>query len=424
MLPSRESKQVSLGSVVLLVASVACGSADTKSPTPAAKAAPVAADKPTTRDAAPAKASPPEDTKVPDTKADDAPPTIPPPGDTLASLLPEPTPPLTLQHARELAGKRSWLAAASVYGALFRADPKDVRALAGRGFALASSGDPRAEPFARADFTQALTLSPSPATAAMVHFNFGTLEEKLGHLDAARTHFGEAVALHPSAASTQALARVSGTPAPARRVEPICEMSGVDDAQRATGALDIVTRVRKEQGSNAELPADDNAASTALCEGTCETAFVSTLGDEGSTIEAHVVVHERGGYWLVPKIVAGNGPDARCPDEIVDVSVDHLGPLVRARFSLLVNFWDDCDMDDPECLNGCFWSDRVDHVVMIDEAKGRYVVITARSPEIDEGAGGAWRSLEGTPVLPPDMVKTDGAKVIVKGCGLDREVTL
>jgi hypothetical protein len=394
---------------------LACGAQDPRSPPPAAERKPVEAP-------ASSREAEPDATPIADTLAT-TPSEVPPEPPTLATLLPPASRPITLQHARELAKAGSWLAAAAVYGAMFEADPKDVRALSGRGFALASSGDPRADALARADYVRALELPATPAAKAMVHFNLASLEERLGNRDAAREQFGKAYALKPTESARHGIERMGGTP-PAKPGAPRCEVTTPAQAERATSTLDVLRRIRKAQRDTHELPADDNAASKELCGGACENAFLSTLGDHGGTIEGHVVVHERGGFWVIPQLVSGNGPDARCPDEIVDIAVTHEGPLVRASFSLLVNFWDDCDMQDPDCLNGCFWETRVDHVVLVDEAKGRWMMVTGTAPENDVGGDGPWQRLEETKVLPPGMITTEGTSVKIRGCGLDEDVTL
>lgn len=350
----------------------------------------------------------------------------------LAELLPRAPAPISLQHARTLAKDGTWAEAAAIYNALVVADPKDARALAGRGFALASWGDPRVVGHARADLDAALAMGPERKLAAAIRFNAGNLEEAVGDRARAAAHYRESTALRPSADASHALARVGGDPKRVFGEGARCEFDGPLRATAARSFSDAVTKIRAVQvDAPKRRKLNDADAQALLCDGACPAdAFVAMLGfldgpsEEEASTEAHLIIpRAKATTWVIPRLAMGNGNAARCPDEIVDITVDDVAGLVRARLTLLVNHLEECDDEVKGCLPGCFWMSRTDYVVWAAPATGEHVVLRS-TLTLEEPTAAPWQRLEEQPVLPPGVVHVDETGVHMHGCGITRDVAL
>lgn len=356
-------------------------------------------------------------------------------GASLASLLPPAPDPITLAHARALAQDGTWLEAAAVYDALARATPDDARVLAGRGFALASSGDARAEPLARTDYEHALALADDDATRALVHYDLGLLDEHAGHLDDARAHYAEANRLRPSRPAAEALERIGDARPPDADQERECSLEPARAAEAVPdlrGVVALLVRTREEAERNTgdadPAPATEEEARALLCHPEpCDvsSAFVSDLVQGDIVVQAHVVVpRPSGGYWVIPRVRVGSGRGARCPDEMrrsTEAALERPGAtaLTRARVSSLVNEYSECfDDEDEDCAQGCSWSAREVVELLVDPDTGRYVEGSAQVELEDEGTG------DGSVLLPPDAFRLVDGAVVFTGCDGREPVTL
>jgi len=109
--------------------------------------------------------------------------------------------------------------------------PDDPQATGERGFAKLQAGDNEG---ARVDFERAIELGGSPTLRAQLHFNVGLLEEKAGHMDAARSAYARSQRLHPTAAAAAKLAgHIEACPLAFEEPSPITEYASWFDAVRA-----------------------------------------------------------------------------------------------------------------------------------------------------------------------------------------------
>ncbi len=98
----------------------------------------------------------------------------------------------------------------------------------------------------------------------------------------------------------------------------------------------------------------ETAAHELLCGGTCDlrAPFFSRMIAQEGLLEAHLVVPREGGYWVVPRVVTGNGILARCPDEIREAKITGTATGFHARVVMLVNDWKETDT-----ASWCEWSE-------------------------------------------------------------------
>ncbi|MBX7195618.1 MAG: hypothetical protein K1X94_26415 [Sandaracinaceae bacterium] len=378
---------------------------------------------------APSTAPPPTATSAPPTS-----PATPPSDPALDALLPEPTPPISLAHARALSREGTWLEAAAVYDALVHETPTEARYLAGRGFSLASSEREGTAVLARADYTRALALATDDAMRALVHYDLGLLDEHAGLRDDAHGHYAEAHRLHPSRASTEALARTGGEPESAAvrcELELAASATSVADL-RAVLALLVRTEEQDYLEDEPPQPATEEEAAALLChDHPCDVThpFVSDFVLSSSVFEAHVVVpRPSGGYWVIPRVgPIANGIAARCPDELLGegaASLERPGAsaLARLRVRWLENDWNECFGDEPdddgeECLDGCWWDARKDLEILVDAESGRYVIGAARRA-LDEATD------EGPSLLPEAAFVMTERGLTFTACGRHDPVVL
>lgn len=362
------------------------------------------------------------------------------PDPALAALLPDAPGEVSLAHARSLAHDGTWLEAAAVYDALAQGAPTEARYVAGRGFALASCGDPRALPLARADYLRALELATDDPTRALVHYDLGLLDEHAGHTDDARAHYAEANRLRPSHAAAEALARTGGVDTTSDSDALVCELEPTATAEAVADLRAVVALLVRTEGSDwiedpddLPLPTSEAEAAELLCHGhACDVsgAFVSDFVLTSDVFEAHVVVpRPSGGYWVIPRVgPVANGIAARCPDELRGAPAGTLarpsaGSLVRVHVTWLENFWNECFGDEEEgdeeeeCLDGCWWDARKDLEILVDAETGRYAIGSARRA-LDEEVE------EGPSLLPPEPFTVVDGNVVFTGCGHHDRVTL
>lgn len=363
-----------------------------------------------------------------------APAVAPPPAATPTglALLPSASEPFTLQHARTLAGREAWPESAAVYTALLETRTDDPRLLSGRGYALSSWGEPAVVDQALSDFERARELTDDARLSSVIAFNLGNLHERLGHRVRAREHYARARSLQGGGAVSHALNRVDdGARHPYDG--PTCTLHDAVPTRIASSWVEALAQLRELQGLPRPRGIDDSRAQQELCGGECPSGgVVSRLGsssdpdlDHEETLEAHVLVSTGSRIVMVPQVARGMGDAARCPDELIETSVDRWHGWSRARISMLTSTLTDCDPDgDDECMPGCTWLSRTDYVVLVPESGSEAVVLEASLAFRDPDAEVPWEWLERYPVLPPGVLHADEDGLHVHGCGLTRDVSL
>lgn len=114
-----------------------------------------------------------------------------------------------LETARKLTRDKDYDGAIAAFDAIIATDPKQAKALSGRGYAHLLAGHLDE---ADRDFVYALALDDTPAFVAAVTYNRGLVAERKGDDKAAAKHYEASLALRDATAVREALARVTKKP--------------------------------------------------------------------------------------------------------------------------------------------------------------------------------------------------------------------
>ncbi len=125
-----------------------------------------------------------------------------------------------LAEGRKLAGEKKWADAAAKFQEAVAARPNDPRALAELGYAQHHAGE---NDKARATNKLALAAASDPNLRAMILFNDGLVDEKLGDKAAARAHYQASYKLRANDIVKKRLEGVGGTVGPCDGVFPTME---------------------------------------------------------------------------------------------------------------------------------------------------------------------------------------------------------
>jgi tetratricopeptide (TPR) repeat protein len=268
---------------------------------------------PKSSDAPPAPAPSRSAAALPDASAPDA--SAP---DATAMARPAPSPEALAAYARGLATGRAATkkgdtgVAVQAFTDALASLPDDPQATGERGFAKLQAGDNEG---ARVDFERAIELGGSPTLRAQLHFNVGLLEEKAGHMDAARSAYARSQRLHPTAAAAAKLAgHIEACPLAFEEPSPITEYASWFDAVRA---LRPAATAATGPAARAVLCAADSAECRELEDG----RVLLVVDADGRTVDA--VIEDGTKVYVVRKVserISGSG--FKCPDAL---------PTVRAQ---------------------------------------------------------------------------------------------
>lgn len=268
---------------------------------------------------------------------------------------PEPT---TITRARELAREERWLESATIYGAVFDADPTDARALAGRGFALLHIDGELAA--ARADLERARGLAADDERlVSTIDHNFG--------LVAAREAGEDAVAPPVGCRGTQ-----------------VVEVAGASVADLVAVVMQIRGRSPDDWGADDPLPEDVPSARLLLCgTGACPESgpFIASYAP-ADMFAAHLVVPLAAGGFALYADVTPAGMAGRCSDgggaRIVPAPY---GRTEVHAYTLRNSLDEICDANGAECLEGCLWENRVDFTWVVS-ADGLHALAASRRIDV------------------------------------------
>ncbi len=210
---------------------------------------------------------------------------------------------VAMAEARRKAQAGDWPAAVAAFERAAEADPSSARALAELGFALGHTAD-----LARASAVNvmALRLAGSASTKAQIHYNQGRVQEKLGHPQAARDHYGRSLVLRPNATVAAALAALLPPPRPCDK-----DFASLADACQCLSQEDATDRGDASDGGEAPAVCDE-VGEVARQGGLAGALLVLRAGAAGLTAERAYRLVWRGprGFRIVAELGADYSPGA------------------------------------------------------------------------------------------------------------------
>jgi tetratricopeptide (TPR) repeat protein len=182
--------------------------------------------------------------------------------------------------------------------------PDDPQATGERGFAEMQAGD---NDGARADFDREITVGGSPTLRAQLHFNVGLLEEKAGHMEAARAAYARSQRLHPTAAAAAKLeGHLEACPLALVELSPVTAYGSWPAAVHAL--LPDVTAATAQAARDALC-----AAESAECRKLDDDHVLLVVDADGRTV--HALIEDGPSVYVVRRVserIAGAG--FKCPD--------------------------------------------------------------------------------------------------------------